>query len=192
MKKELTKKQQEILHKKNLIFNTSIELFKEHGYDNVSIKDICNATGVSVGSLYNMYENKASILFQFKELFVEKCYSVLRNNMDSLDVIDTITKYILSVLEMFYYIGADMTLRLHLSHKLLFPQKSEGTELLEKYMEGLKEKNAISSSLPTLRCVEMINIIMYGFVYQWCDNEGDFDLIQNAKDDLPHMLSFLL
>ena len=39
MKKKLTKKQQELLYKKDLIFRTAIKLFQKYGYDNV-IKDI--------------------------------------------------------------------------------------------------------------------------------------------------------
>ena len=50
MKKKLTKKQQELLYKKDLIFRTAIKLFQKYGYDNVSIKDICNETGISSGS----------------------------------------------------------------------------------------------------------------------------------------------
>lgn len=191
MEKKLTKKQQEIQQKKELIFQTSIELFKKYGYNNVSIKDICNETGISSGSLYNMYENKAAILFQFKDLFVTKCYDILRANPDPQNGISTIISYSMNLIKTFDYIGADITLQLHLSHNDLFPRKSEGSILLENYIDSLKENNVIKTHLPASQCVDMINIIIYGFVYHWCVNKGDYDLVENAKQNLPEMLTFL-
>lgn len=191
MEKKLTKKQQEILYKKDLIFRTSIELFKKYGYDNVSIKDICNETGISSGSLYNIYESKAAILYQFKDLFVTKCYDTLRYNLDPENGVKTIIDYVMALLDTFNYIGADMTLQLHISHNQLFPRKSEGSEVLENYIKSLKMNNIIKTTLPASQCVDMINIIIYGFVYHWCLNKGEFDLIENARENLAEMLAFL-
>lgn len=191
MEKELTKKQQEIQQKKELIFRTSVELFKQYGYDNVSIKDICTATNISTGSLYNMFKNKAAILYQFKDLFTHNCYDTLRANMNSENGIETIISYITAILETFDYIGKDITLKLHLSHNLLFPQVSEGAILLEKHIECLKEKKIISTTLSAAQCVDMIHTIIYGYVYHWCLYKGEYDLLGKAKKDLPDMLSFL-
>lgn len=191
MVKELTKKQQEIQQKKELIFRTSIELFKTHGYDNVSIKDICTATGVSTGSLYNMFENKAAILYQFKELFEHNCYDTLRLNLNPENGIQTIISYVMAILETFDYIGKDITLKLHLSHNLLFPQVSEGSKLLEQYIAELKDKNIISTTLSATECVDMIDTIIYGYVYHWSLYNGEYDLLGKAKSNLPDMLSFL-
>lgn len=191
MEKELTKKQQEIQHKKELIFRTSIDLFKKYGYDNVSIKDICTATGVSSGSLYNMFESKAAILYQFKELFVHNCYDTLRLNLDPKNGVQTILSYVMAILETFDYIGKDITLKLHLSHNLLFPQESEGSILLEGYIEALKANNIISTTLPSSQCVDMIDTITFGFVYHWCLSNGEYDLLGNAEKNLPEMLAFL-
>lgn len=191
MEKELTKKQQEIQYKKELIFRTAIDLFKKYGYDNVSIKDICTATGVSSGSLYNMFENKAAILYQFKDIFVHNCYDTLRLNLDPKNGIQTILSYVMTILETFDYIGKDITLKLHLSHNLLFAEESEGSNLLEDYIEALKENHIISTTLPASQCVDIINTITYGFVYHWCLNNKEYDLLRTAEKNLPEMLAFL-
>ena len=149
MKKKLTKKQQELLYKKDLIFRTAIKLFQKYGYDNVSIKDICNETGISSGSLYNIYENKATILHQFKDSYIEKCYTALCSNLNPENGIQTIIDYIMSLLEAFNYIGADMTLQLHISHNLLFPSNSKGSKILEGYIDSLKKNNTLKTTLPS-------------------------------------------
>lgn len=191
MEKKLTKKQQEILQKKELIFQTSITLFQKYGYDNVSIKDICNETGISTGSLYNIYENKAAILFQFKDMFVSKCYDNLRSNMNPKNGVSTIISYSIDLLKTFEYIGADMTLQLHLSHNEIFPRKSEGSDLLEQYIQSLKSTHRMQTTLPASQCVDMINIIIYGLVYYWCVNKGDYQLVEYATEHLPELFSFL-
>ena len=166
MEKKPTKKQQEIMDKKKEIFNTSIELFKKYGYDNVTIKDICSETGVSTGSLYNMFENKASILFQFADLFDQNCYQELKKHMESKNALETVTSYILSILNTFEFIGVDLTLRLHTSHNQIFAHKSEGTKTLEMYLTTLQNQHLLSASITASQFVDMINVIVYGFVYR--------------------------
>jgi len=52
--------------KKQHILDQALTLFAKKGYENTSIQDICNASGVSVGSLYFYFPNKETI---FEEIF---------------------------------------------------------------------------------------------------------------------------
>jgi len=52
--------------KKQRILDQALPLFAEKGYENTSIQDICNAAGVSVGSLYFYFPNKELI---FEKIF---------------------------------------------------------------------------------------------------------------------------
>lgn len=59
---------------KKEICRVTAELFAERGYKDVSMQDICNATGLSKGGLYRHFSNKAEILFALlkKEKKVEQ------------------------------------------------------------------------------------------------------------------------
>ena len=47
---------------KDMIRDTALELFKEQGYDNVSIMDICNKCEITKRTFYYHYESKAELL----------------------------------------------------------------------------------------------------------------------------------
>lgn len=194
MIKEQTKKQIEMKKKKEEIYTTSIQLFKEYGYENVSIKDICKATNTSTGSLYNIYKNKAAILIQFKEYLIKDCYENLEKACTRTDYKEVITEYIVSILQKFSDLGTSLTLVMHLSHDKIIPEKSYGslgTKLLENYVEKLKEEKIITLSLNATQIVEIINMSIYGMIYYWCTNNSTFDLVMYGENYIPHILAFL-
>ena len=45
---------------KERIFDVSIDLFSEHGYDGVSIRQIAKEVGIKESSIYNHYKSKES------------------------------------------------------------------------------------------------------------------------------------
>jgi AcrR family transcriptional regulator len=52
---------------KQIIINTSISLFKEKGYENVTVEDITKTVGIAKGTFYNFYASKADILLLWIE-----------------------------------------------------------------------------------------------------------------------------
>ncbi len=54
---------------KEKIFNVSLDLFSQKGYDNVSIREIAKNVGIKESSIYNHYKNKEAILNAILEYF---------------------------------------------------------------------------------------------------------------------------
>ena len=52
------------MNNKEKIFEKSIALFSEYGYDGVSIRKIASAVGIKESSIYNHYKSKESILMK--------------------------------------------------------------------------------------------------------------------------------
>lgn len=50
------------MNNKEKIFEKSVDLFSEYGYDGVSIRKIAAAVGIKESSIYNHYKSKESIL----------------------------------------------------------------------------------------------------------------------------------
>ena len=50
------------MNNKEKIFEKSIALFSENGYEGVSIRKIASAVGIKESSIYNHYKSKESIL----------------------------------------------------------------------------------------------------------------------------------
>ncbi|MBQ9026884.1 MAG: TetR/AcrR family transcriptional regulator [Methanobrevibacter sp.] len=57
---------------KDKIFEISIELFSEYGYDGVSIRQIAKKVGIKESSIYNHYKSKESILDAILEFYINE------------------------------------------------------------------------------------------------------------------------
>ena len=60
---------------KEKIFNVSIDLFSEFGYDNVSIRRIAGEVGIKESSIYNHYKSKESILEAILDYYIDEMVS---------------------------------------------------------------------------------------------------------------------
>lgn len=63
------------VNNKERIFNVSIDLFSQHGYDGVSIRQIASEVGIKESSIYNHYESKEAILDAILNFYIEKMLS---------------------------------------------------------------------------------------------------------------------
>ena len=61
---------------KTLIFNISLRMFAQNGYENVSVRDIAEAVGIKAASIYNHYESKEKILGACYDFYLEnRCFA---------------------------------------------------------------------------------------------------------------------
>ena len=63
------------VNNKEKIFNVSIDLFSEFGYDGVSIRKIASEVGIKESSIYNHYKSKESILDSILNYYIEQMLS---------------------------------------------------------------------------------------------------------------------
>lgn len=63
------------MNNKEKIFNVSINLFSEFGYDNVSIRRIAGEVGIKESSIYNHFKSKESILDAILDYYIDEMTS---------------------------------------------------------------------------------------------------------------------
>ena len=63
------------VNNKEKIFNVSVDLFSEHGYDGVSIRQIAREVGIKESSIYNHYPSKEAILDSILNYYIDKMLS---------------------------------------------------------------------------------------------------------------------
>ena len=82
---------------KQHICNEAYKLFAENGYKNVTMKDICEAAGLSRGGLYRHYESTEQIFLEItkgfmeqKNIFLEK----MEKNVSAVEILnEMLSKY---------------------------------------------------------------------------------------------------
>jgi AcrR family transcriptional regulator len=63
------------INNKDKIFNVSIDLFSQFGYDGVSIRQIAREVGIKESSIYNHYKSKEAILDSILKFYIEQMLS---------------------------------------------------------------------------------------------------------------------
>lgn len=70
--------------KRELILNTALELFAEHGFHSTSIEQIAKKAGISKGLTYNYFESKKSILDEILKTGFDAIYANFDLNKDGI------------------------------------------------------------------------------------------------------------
>lgn len=86
-RKEPTKRQLQAMASKKKIFDTAQALFAAHGYENVTVADICREADVSVGLFYNYFKSKSDISAEALQL-IEKEYITCAEHFTPEDTAD--------------------------------------------------------------------------------------------------------
>lgn len=69
MKKEPTNRDLQALETEKKVTDMALKLVKEHGYDRVTISQICKACGVAKGTFYTYFTSKKDILIKLTSRF---------------------------------------------------------------------------------------------------------------------------
>jgi len=186
--KEITNRKKQALETKEKIYDISIQLIKEHGYDNVKITTICEKAGVSVGSFYHHFKNKAGIIIELYSIcdiyFSETILPNLLKSSDS--YYNKIIDYIVSQMQYGLVIGNDCSTQLYKA------QITDGNEFFLSMERGLpnglcyliqcaQTNGELERNIAAIDLAKELLIISRGILYNWCVSEGKSDIIYESK-----------
>lgn len=80
---KLKRKELEYLARRTAILDEAEKIFAEKGFYNTSVAEIANASGFSIGSLYQYFEGKEHLYATMINLKLDKLYSDVRNSVES-------------------------------------------------------------------------------------------------------------
>lgn len=173
---------------KRKIFETSMKLFAEKGYDATSVEDITSAVGVAKGTLYYHFSSKEEI-FNF---LIEEGVKLLQNSVDikteKLDnYIDKIKAIVLIEIKIVIKYEDFITILLsQLYGKDAINQKCqkhvfEYIDKIEKIVEEGMEKGEIKKGDPKVIASEIYALIASTLVYKM-KNGNEVDLMKTYKE----------
>lgn len=185
-----------------MIRKTAMKLFREKGFENVTVKDICEVSGVPRRSFYTLFSSKDELIMSFYDLNQELLADVDVYS-EVLMLNDPYSKLIALVriqLELLLNNGRhylSQLYRIGLQNegsalaKMAVGQKSLASQLIaECQSEGL-----IRNRTDPVLLWESLTIFMIGICYLWCCEESfplletaisRFEDIVDAKPELRH------
>ena len=173
---------------KRKIFETSMKLFAEKGYDATSIEEITATVGVAKGTLYYHFSSKEEI-FNF---LIEEGIKLLQNSIDikteKLDnYIDKIKAIVLIEIKIVNKYEDFITILLsqfygkEARNKMCQKNVFEYIDKIEKIVEEGMNKGQIKKGNPKVIASEIYALIASTLVYKM-KNENEIDIIKIYKE----------
>lgn len=187
--KELSKQQLKSQETKARIFRAAKHILQKKGYEELSIKNICEEAGVSNGSFYHHFKTKDDLL----SYYIEEQPSI---NPDLLDIPGTAEEAKSAIIYVYlnyvhyceelgvefmsnYYTPKNQSL-----NPLIRTERSYPIVTVHNYMEKCINAGVITPRLKLEDMTTDIRMLVIGNVFEWCLKGGQTDFEGNMKRSL--------
>ena len=169
------------------IQETALDLFDREGFENVSVEEIAQAAGCSVGNIYHYFQSKDELAIQLTQ-HVDEAYQVLEQAY----LADTDRSGREKLLD---FVGrsleisvGDEVLYKAFIHGLRYPEQGVLNRLLGELVDLCRREGSIRQELTTAEVVEELVTLHRGMLFEWRIYEGGFPLAQRGRRMAEHLL----
>ena len=188
MAEKLTQRKLQALEMRSRIQSTALDLFDREGFENVSVEEIAQAAGCSVGNIYHYFKSKDELAIQVTD-HVDAAYSELEP-MYLGDETRTAREKLLDFIGRSLTISvADPVVYKSFIHAMKYPEQGVLKlgehrvyyRLLRELVELCKHEGSIGSVYDTEAVVEQLVTIHRGMLLEWRIYESDFDIAVRGR-----------
>lgn len=190
---ELSKQQRKSKETKERIFQAAKRILQKSGYEELSIKNICEEAGVSNGSFYHHFKTKDDLLSYYIEDQPSIDPDRLELPKNKEDAKETIIHVYLNYVKYCKELGVDFMAGYYTPHnQALNPtirtERPYPIVTVQHYLERALGANAIQLNLKIEEITTDIRMIVIGNVFEWAMRNGDADFEGNMRRSLSHYL----
>ena len=166
---------------KDRIFEEAIKLFKEYGYDNVTVMQICDAAGITKRTFYYHYPSKEQLISGVNDsmgMKAEQLVSAMVNQKTNLGILwEIMSTYSKNAVNM----GPDLTMQFFISEFKLgdkndFPQSTYMFDTAVQIIENAKNAGEVSNPSSARDIAFALYNSLRGVSITWAAENGAFDL----------------
>jgi AcrR family transcriptional regulator len=179
---KLSRKERAQITRQKLV-DAALDLFFERGYDNVTVDDICEKAGVSKGAFYGHFKSKDQAVVE-EFLKVDDYYQeMLPQILQEKSYVDKGIAFVRLALR---YIASqgEMVIKVAYSSQISPGRKASPVASRDRALyllaEGLireaQEAGEVRKDLDSAEIASVLIRAIRGTVYDWCLQDGGFDL----------------
>ncbi len=193
MPNKVARKEQAQNTKKKLL-ETAITLFKKHGYEKVTIEQICREADVTTGAFYHHLKSKAGVIVEgyaeYDEFVKTKFDAILEQNLSCgdkvLHCIDLQSQFALDL-------GVEAIIEIYKTQitedQEFFLDKDRSiVSIINNIVKQAQELGEISKEANPESITDEILIVSRGVIYNWCQHKGNYDLKDVSRRVVSHFL----
>lgn len=192
-KEPLSKQQMKSRETKRRIFRAAKTILQREGYEQLSIKNICEEAGVSNGSFYHHFKTKDDLL----SYYIEEQPGI---NPDLLDLPENADEAKIAIIHVYlnyaeycrelgvefisnYYTPKNQALNPTIRTERPYPILT-----VETYLRRAIDAGIVAPKIPLSDISTDIRMLVIGNVFEWCLHEGNTDFEGNIRRSLGHYM----
>ena len=164
---------------KKEILNTACSLFRERGFDSVSLDEVCRACGISKPTFYNYVDSKDAILTDYYDIVCQDIMMHFANVYEQDTYYKQFCKFYDIIIDSSIDLGPDLIgkmLSLNLQEdKNSFSTRDHLTEIVIPLIRKGQESGEFSSNIPAGELYDAVNFVFLGLELKWCMKKGAID-----------------
>lgn len=186
---ELSKQQLKSKETKAKIFRAAKHILQKKGYEELSIKNICEEAGVSNGSFYHHFKTKDDLL----SYYIEEQPSINPDFLETPESVqeakDTIVYVYLNYVHYCQELGVEFMANYYTPknqslNPLIRTERPYPIVTVHNYLKKCMEAGIISPDAALEDITTDIRMIVIGNVFEWCLKSGDADFETNMERSL--------
>ena len=190
---ELSKQQLKSKETKEKIFQAAKRILQKNGYENLSIKNICEEAGVSNGSFYHHFKTKDDLLSYYIEDQPTIDPELLDIPQDIVAAKEAIVGVYLNYVSYCKTLGVEFVSGYYTPHnQALNPairtERPYPIVTVQRYLEKAVMADAIKLRLSIEEVVTDIRMLVIGNVFEWALHSGDVNFENNMRRSISHYL----
>ena len=188
MKKELPPRKRQAIEMRANIQSAALTLFNREGFENVSVEEIAQTVGCSVGNIYHYFKSKDELAIQVTQM-VDEAYTALEEEYLTDRETSGREKLLDFVGRSLEISASDEMLYKAFIHGLRYPeqavlQKNDKRvyyRLLRELVDLCQEEGSIHSSYDPDCLVEDLVVLHRGTLFEWRIYQEGFDIAKQGR-----------
>ena len=195
-KVELSRQQRKSQETREKIFQAAKKILQKKGYEELSIKNICEEAGVSNGSFYHHFKTKDDLLSYYieEQPTINPDLLEIPENAGGVEqgIIQVYMNYVKYCRELGvefmanYYTPKNQSL-----NPLIRTERPYPIVTVHNYLQKCIDAGILSPRFPLEDITSDIRLIVIGNVFEWCLKSGDADFEGNMRRSLTTYLNGL-
>lgn len=189
MAERMTARKKQAMEMRRRIQSAALDLFDKEGFENVSVEEIAQAAGCSVGNIYHYFKSKDELAIQVTSS-VDAAYLELEEAYLSDSRTPAKDKLIDFVGQSLQISGQEDVLYKSLIHGLKYPEQGVLKRndsrvyfrLLRELVCACQEEGAIASTYDADDIVEQLVVLHRGMLFEWRIYEHSFDMVARGRE----------
>ena len=178
------------IEKRIEIIEAAKKIIDEVGFANVTVRSICKAANISIGTFYHYFNDKGDIVIQLYTSVDEYLKEIEKEKLSAEDELQNLINFSeeygkfvsdsgLSVAKQIFSSAINTE-----SNQIYRSKERDINRIIFDIVKRAKDKKQINSKFSADEISNMILINIRGIAFDWCKFHGQYDLATQMKNNI--------